>query len=63
MIEFTDATPGFNDVQTPPDTVLVNIVVVPTHVPAEPPIDDNTTVGLTLTVATALATQPFVVTV
>ena len=63
MIEFTVAVEGALLVHTPPDVVLVKIVVEPIHALFVPAIAASVGNAFTLTVAWALAVQPFVVTV
>ncbi len=63
MIEFTVATAAFDDVHTPPDVVLVKIVLEPIHAFVVPPIAASVGNAVTLTVACAFDVQPFVVTV
>ena len=63
VIVFTVATAALDVVHTPPDVVLVKIVEEPIHALAVPPIAASVGNAFTLTVACALATQLFVVTV
>ena len=63
MIEFTVATPTFDEVHAPPVVVLVKIVLDPTHALVVPPIAASVGSAFTFTVACAFAVQPFVVTV
>jgi hypothetical protein len=63
VIEFTVATAAFDDVHTPPDVVLVKIVLEPIHAFVVPPIAASVGNAVTLTVACAFDVQPFVVTV
>ena len=63
VIVFTVATAVVEEVHTPPDVVFVKIVLDPIHALAVPPIAASVGNALTLTVACAFATHPFVVTV
>jgi hypothetical protein len=63
VIELTVATAAFDVVHTPPDVVLVKIVLDPIHAFIVPPIAARTGNAFTLTVACAFAVHPFVVTV
>ena len=63
VIEFTVATDVLLDVQTPPDVVLVKIVLDPIHALGVPPIAASVGNAFTFTVACALDVHPFVVTV
>ena len=63
VIEFTVATAVLEDVQTPPDVVLVKVVVDPIHALAVPLIAASVGNAFTLTTACALDVHPFVVTV
>jgi hypothetical protein len=63
VMEFTVATAASSLVHTPPDVVLVKIVVDPTHALFVPPMAASVGNALTFTVACALETQLLVVTV
>jgi hypothetical protein len=63
VIELTVATAALDVVHTPPDVVLVKIVLDPIHAFIVPPIAARTGNAFTLTVACAFAVHPFVVTV
>jgi hypothetical protein len=63
VIEFTVATAALDVVHTPPDVVLVKIVVEPIHALVVPPIAASVGNALTFTTACAFDVQPFVVTV
>ena len=63
VIEFTVATAAFDVVHTPPDVVLVKIVLEPIHAFVVPAIAASVGNAFTLTVACALEVHPFVVTV
>ena len=63
VIEFTVATDAFDVVHTPPEVVLVKIVLEPIHAFVVPPIAASVGNAVTFTVACAFDVQPFVVTV
>ena len=63
VIEFTVAVEGALLVHTPPDVVLVKVVVDPIHALAVPLIAASVGNAFTLTTACALDVHPFVVTV
>ena len=63
VMVLTVATAVAEEVHTPPEVVLVNVVVEPTQVLAVPPIEARTGNALTVTVACALEVHPLVVTV
>ena len=59
----TVATEVADEVHTPPEVVLVNVVVEPTHASVVPPIAASVGNAFTFTVAWAFEVHPFVVTV
>ena len=59
----TVATEVADEVHTPPEVVLVNVVVDPTHASVVPPIAASVGNAFTFTVAWAFEVHPFVVTV
>ena len=63
VIEFTVATAAFDVVHTPPEVVLVKIVLEPIHAFVVPAIAASVGNAFTLTVACAFDVHPFVVTV
>ena len=63
VMVLTVATAVADEVHTPPEVVLVNVVVEPTHVLAVPPIEARTGKAFTVTVACALEVHPLMVTV
>ena len=59
VMVLTVATAVAEEVHTPPEVVLVNVVVEPTQVLAVPPIEARTGNALTVTVTWSVFTQPF----
>jgi hypothetical protein len=63
VMVLTVATAVADEVHTPPEVVLVNVVVEPIHAFIVPPIAASVGNAFTLTVACALEVHPLVVTV
>ena len=59
VMVLTVATAVADEVHTPPEVVLVNVVVEPTHASVVPPIEARTGKAFTVTVAWSVLTQPF----
>jgi hypothetical protein len=59
VMVLTVATAVADEVHTPPEVVLVNVVVEPTHALVVPPIEARTGKAFTVTVAWSVFTHPF----